>query len=281
MATGAQGGKLLREVIQADESAVVLGTSKFFFTYSLDNAFLGPINIGATTIVIESWPEPEQVVEQIARHRPNVVFSVPTFYRRLLGLGAERLSPLRNVAHFYSAGERLPDAIALAWREAVGKDIHSCYGMSESFVNTLGCLPGRQPLGATGLLLNGVQARLLDNTGRAVIAGEPGVMWIQHPSLALGYLDPEATGLYVRRPGGGFDRVEGVPAAGLLRVPSGTGVESLISYPEQDAADGRVLVITFREGRRTFRVDFPLGDLVTVAPPPAPTTTADGGRTTG
>ncbi|MGE5461348.1 MAG: hypothetical protein ACM3WR_12105 [Solirubrobacterales bacterium] len=94
-------------------------------------------------------------------------------------------------------------------------------------------------------------------------------------------LDARATGLYVRRPGGGFDRVEGVPAAGLLRVPAGTGSESLISYPEQDTADGRVLVLTFREGRRTFRVDFPLGDLVTVAPPPAPTTTADGGRTTG
>jgi hypothetical protein len=93
-------------------------------------------------------------------------------------------------------------------------------------------------------------------------------------------LDARATGLFVRRPGGGFDRVEGVPAAGLLRVPAGTGLESLISYPQQEAVDGRVLVITFREGHRTFRVDFPLEDLVTVAPPPAPTTT-DGDRTTG
>ena len=189
----AQGGKLLREVIKADESAVVLGTSKFFFTYSLDNAFLGPISIGATTILIESWPEPEQVVDQIARHRPSVVFSVPTFYRRLLGLGAERLTPLKDVALFYSAGERLPDAIALAWRETVGNDIHSCYGMSESFVNTLGCFPGKQPLGATGMPLGGVQGRLLDGGGSEVCTGEPGVMWIRHPSLALGYLDPEAT----------------------------------------------------------------------------------------
>jgi 3-hydroxybenzoate/4-hydroxybenzoate---CoA ligase len=189
----AQGGKLLREVLGADKSAVVLGTSKFFFTYSLDNAFLGPINIGATTIIIENWPEPEQVVEQVERHRPSVVFSVPTFYRRLLNLGADRLAPLKGVAHFYSAGERLPDAIAMAWRRAVGKDIHSCYGMSESFVNTLACFPGSQPLGATGLLLGGVQARLLDGKGHEVGTGEPGVMWIKHPSLALGYLDREAT----------------------------------------------------------------------------------------
>jgi len=184
---------LLSEVIGADESAVVLGTSKLFFTYCLDNAFLGPINIGATTILIDSWPEPEQVVEQIARHRPNIVFSVPTFYRRLLNLGAPQLAPLKNVAYFYSAGERLPDAIAIAWREAVGREIHSCYGMSESFVNTLACHPGRQRLGATGLPLDGVQVRLLDREDREVGAGEPGVMWIKHPSLALGYQSPEAT----------------------------------------------------------------------------------------
>src|SRR3990172_5217214 len=189
----AQGGKLLREVIGADENTLVLGASKLFFTYSLDNAFLGPINIGATTILIESWPEPEQVVEQIERHRPNVVFSVPTFYRRLLNLGAAHLAPLKSVGYFYSAGERLPDVISLAWREAVGREIHSCYGMSESFVNALSCFPGRQRLGATGLLLGGVQARLLDREGREVGAGEPGVMWIRHPSLALRYDNPETT----------------------------------------------------------------------------------------
>jgi benzoate-CoA ligase len=189
----ADAGKLLREVIGADENTVVLGTSKFFFTYSLDNAFLGPLNLGASTIVIENWPEPEQIVEQVALHKPNVVFSVPTFYRRLLALGAERLAPLRGVALFYSAGERLPDAIATAWRETLGKDIHSCYGMSESHTNALACFPGKQRLGATGVPLGGVQIRLLDKNDRDVGSGEPGAMWIKHPSLALGYHDPEAT----------------------------------------------------------------------------------------
>ena len=192
-ASCADGGKLLREAIGANEQTLVLHTSKMFFTYALDNAFLGPINIGASTILIDTWPEPEQIVEQVARHRPNVLFSVPTFYRRLLNLGAERLAPLKTVTYFYSAGERLPDVIALAWREAVGKDIHSCYGMSESHTNALACFPGKQRLGATGRLLDQVQARLLNHSGNEVGTGEPGVMWIKHPSLALGYHNPEET----------------------------------------------------------------------------------------
>lgn len=193
-ASCADGGKLLREVIGADEHSVVLHTSKLFFTYALDNAFLGPLSIGASTILNEAWPEPEQIVEQAAKHRPNVLFSVPTFYRRLLNLGPENLAPLRKVTHFYSAGERLPDSIALAWREAVGREIHSCYGMSESHTNALACLPGQQPLGATGLPLPGVEIRLLDTTGQEVGTGEPGIAWIKHPSLALGYDNPQTTG---------------------------------------------------------------------------------------
>ena len=189
----AHAGKLLREVIGADENTVVLGTSKLFFAYSLDNAFLGPLNVGASTILIETWAEPEQIVAQVAIHKPNVVFSVPTFYRRLLGLGAERLEPLMGVRLFYSAGERLPDAIATAWRKNLGKDIHSCYGMSESHTNVLACFPGKQRLGATGVPLGGVQVQLLGNHGGQVGTGEPGVMWIKHPSLALGYHNPDAT----------------------------------------------------------------------------------------
>lgn len=189
----AQAGKLLRELLRADERSVILGTSRLFFSYGLDNAFLGPLSLGATTILNSHWPEPEQIVEQIEHHRPGIVFSVPTFYRRLLNLGRDRLQPLRAVGAFYSAGERLPDAIALAWRDALGADILSCYGMSETFCNAMGFAPGTQRLGATGRLLGGVEARLLGSDGAEVPLGEPGVMWIRHPALALRYSSPAAT----------------------------------------------------------------------------------------
>jgi len=40
--------------------------------------FLGPLT-SAHRRLIESWPEPEQIVDQAARHRPNVLFSVRPF----------------------------------------------------------------------------------------------------------------------------------------------------------------------------------------------------------
>lgn len=84
-------------------------------------------------------------------------------------------------------------------------------------------------------------------------------------------LDRDATGLYVRATGGGFERLDGAISPALATLPAGAGVQSLLSYPLQDSADGRVLVLTFRRDGGAFSFDFPLEDLVTAVPPPAPT----------
>jgi benzoate-CoA ligase len=46
----------------------------------------------------------------------------------------------------------------------------------------------------TGRPLSGVEAQLRDERGAEVGAGSPGVLWLRHPAIALGYANrPEAT----------------------------------------------------------------------------------------
>lgn len=189
----AQAGKLLREVAGAGPGSVVLATSKLFFAFALDNAFTGVLACGATTILNEGWPEPETIVAQVTRHRPGVFFTVPTFFRRLLALPANQLRAFAGTSINITGGERLPEAILRQWRATVGTDILVAYGMSETFCNTMSNLPGRKRDGSVGKPLEGVEARILDAQGAEVAPGEPGVLWVRHPSLALGYRDPEAT----------------------------------------------------------------------------------------
>jgi len=192
-ANAAQAGKLLREVAGAGPGSVVLATSKLFFAFALDNAFTGVLACGATTVLNEGWPEPETIVAQVARHRPRVFFTVPTFFRRLLALPAKRLRAFAGASINVTGGERLPEAILRQWRATVGTDILVAYGMSETFCNAMSNFPGRQRDGSVGVPLEGVQARILDAQGAEVAPGEPGVLWVRHPSLALRYKDPEAT----------------------------------------------------------------------------------------
>jgi benzoate-CoA ligase len=187
-------GQAQREVVRLDAGDRIFTTSKLFFAYALENGLLGPLALGATAILHPDWAETGEVEAIIARQQPTAMFSVPTFYRRLLALPAERLARFRGVRHFVSAGERLPAPLADAWRAAVGHQILTIYGMSETF-----CVIMMTPPGATGPLrsgrpLAGVDLRLLGEDGREVAPGAQGVLWVRHPALSLGYANrPEAT----------------------------------------------------------------------------------------
>ena len=80
-------------------------------------------------------------------------------------------------------------------------------------------------------------------------------------------LDPELLGLYVKQPGDASQRQEGVHTGNLIAVPSGTTVEGLLVFPQQDSADGRVLSLSYRlAGGGVARFELALEDVVT--PPP-------------
>jgi benzoate-CoA ligase len=189
----AHAGKLLREVVGAGDDTVVLATSKLFFAYALDNGFAGALACGATIAIDEGWPAPEAIAANVARHRPDVFFTVPTVMRRLLALPREALAAFAPVRFVFTAGERLPEAIAAKWHEAVGTRVLEAYGMSETFCNVFANFPARERVGTCGVPLGGVSARLLDEDGREAPTDAPGVLWVRHPSLASGYRSAEAT----------------------------------------------------------------------------------------
>jgi acyl-coenzyme A synthetase/AMP-(fatty) acid ligase len=169
-------------------------TSKLFFSYALEHGLLGPLATGATAILVPDWPDAETVLERVERHRPVAFFSVPTFYRSLLALGAARLAPFRNVRRFVAAGERLPESLLEQWREATGGEILSLYGMSETFCACIVTPPGTSNGSHTGRPLAGVDTRLVTAEGSDAGVGEPAVLWLRHPALALGYANrPEQT----------------------------------------------------------------------------------------
>jgi len=194
-----QAGRGQREVVGLAAGELSFTTSKLFFAYALEHGLLGPLAIGATAILEPEWPNAETVLALIARHRPATVFSVPTFYRNLLALGAERLAPLRAVRRFVAAGERLPAPLIEQWRTATGAEILSLYGMSETFCACMVTPPGSSNGARTGKLLAGVDAQLKATEGGDAAEGASAELWLRHPGLALGYANrPEQTAAQFR-----------------------------------------------------------------------------------
>ncbi len=185
-------GQAQGEVLGIGAGERVLTTSKLFFAYALENGLLGPLVLGASSVLVPDWAEPDGICGLVARHRPAAFFSVPSFYRRLLALPREKITCFRDVRRFAAAGERLPSQIVQAWRDATGGELLSIYGMSETYCVSIVTRPGSSTGGHTGTPLDGVDARL-DGVD-AGATGESGELWIRHPALALGYANrPEQT----------------------------------------------------------------------------------------
>ena len=192
-------GQVMQEVFGLGTGDTVLTTSKLFFAYALEMGFLGSLAIGATSILNPEWADATAVAQLVARHAPTAFFSVPSFYRRLLSLPAEQLAPFGAVKRFVSAGERMPAPVLELWRRLTGREILGVYGMSETFCVCLATPPQSTTALRTGRPLNGVGTRLLDAQGHEAAPGAPGVLWVSHPALALGYANlPEKTAAQFR-----------------------------------------------------------------------------------
>ncbi|MFI4987839.1 MAG: AMP-binding protein, partial [Alphaproteobacteria bacterium] len=177
----------------------LFATSKLFFAYALGNCLFGAFRLAATAILGAGWPDPETVAAVIERHRPTVVFGVPTIYRNLLASGVAGSAGFRAVRHYVSAGERLPASLWQRWQAATGVEIIDGMGTSETIYMLLTNYPGRVRPGASGEPAPGVEVRLADADGNAVPAGEAGILWARIASQAQHYWKREAASAEVFR----------------------------------------------------------------------------------
>ena len=175
-----------RDVLGVGPGDRIFASSKLFFAYALGNALLIPLALRAQSYLAPDWPDPAGVAAVVRDYRPTLFFSVPTFYARAL---AADLPPatFSSARACVSAGERLPREIAAAWRGRFGVEILDGLGATETVFMALSQRPGRTGSLATGSPVPGSDARLLDDDGRPVVAGERGVLWVRTPSLAAGY----------------------------------------------------------------------------------------------
>jgi benzoate-CoA ligase family protein len=162
--------------------------AKLFFAYGLGNGMYFPLAVGATTIL---WPgpvTPPHVYELIERHRPTLFFSVPTHYAMLLAHASQgREFDLSSIRWGISAGEALPPAIFTRFYERFGVEILDGIGSTEVLHIFISNQPGHIRPGSSGRPVPGYEARIVDDDGTTVPAGEIGNLLIRGDSTCAFY----------------------------------------------------------------------------------------------
>lgn len=176
-----------RPVLGIEQSDVVYSVAKLFFAYGLGNSLTFPLAVGATAILVSSWAKPSDVFATLRRHRPTILFGVPTLYAAMLASAdLPRREELR-LRRCVSAGEALPAHVGQRWSAQFGVDILDGLGSTEMLQMYLSNRPGEVRYGSTGKAVPGYKLRIVDEQGAAVAPGEIGELQVCGPSSALGY----------------------------------------------------------------------------------------------
>lgn len=171
-------------VLQIREDDVVLPVPKLFFGYARDLAALYPFGVGAAGIVFPERTTADGIFALAERHRPTILVNVPTMMRAMLEQPERDLSSLRLST---SAGEALPEELHRRWLDTFGVEVLDGIGSSEAYHIYISNRPGETRPGTLGRTVPGYRARVVDDEGGELPAGEVGRLWIEGDTTALMY----------------------------------------------------------------------------------------------
>lgn len=183
-----------RHVLAPRPTDRFIGSPPLAFTFGLGGLVLFPFRVGATSVLLERT-SPDDLLPAIEAHGATVCFTAPTAYRVMAPkAGLHDLSSLRCCV---SAGETLPKVVFDEWERATGIRIMDGIGATEMLHIFVGSPADKVVGGATGLVVPGYVARIVDEAGQEVPRGTPGRLAVQGPT-GCRYLADDRQRAYVQ-----------------------------------------------------------------------------------
>ncbi len=191
-----------RHILGIEENDICFSVPKIFFAYGFGNSITFPFSVGASTVLLAGRPEPNAVLDMIARFKPTLFFGLPTLYNALLNHPRIDTADLSSVRLCLSAAEVLSQDLFNDWKRRFGLEIMEGLGSTEVLHIYLSNTREQKKIGAAGKRVPGYELRLTTPEGEPVAQGAEGVMWVRGHSNAPCYWNrPDKTAQTMREEG--------------------------------------------------------------------------------
>ncbi len=174
----------------------MLSALPFFHVFGLSVAMNFSVYMGWGDILVPK-PQPEPLLEAIAKFKPTFAPLVPTMYIGMLDSPNIEKTDMTSIKGCFSGSAPLPVEVIHDFEAKTGAIIVEGFGMTEStpvtHVNPFG---GQRKVGSIGLPISDTECRIVDlNEGKADMpVEETGELLVKGPQVMKGYWNnPEAT----------------------------------------------------------------------------------------
>ena len=171
---------------QAKEDELLAHTGDLNWIFPLGNGFLYPWRHGISTFIYDGRFNAERWFELLEKYKITNLASVPTAYRMFVTVkDAEKKYDLSGLSHCISAGEPLNPEVIKKWKKMFGLDIYDGIGMTEVMVYLSNIEGMKIKPGSCGNPQPGKICAIVDENGKPVKQGEPGILGIKQTDPGL------------------------------------------------------------------------------------------------
>ncbi|MGZ3643500.1 MAG: AMP-binding protein [Ktedonobacteraceae bacterium] len=183
-----------KSILHMSSDDICIGTPPLAFTFGLGALLIFSMRMGASTVLLEKLT-PESLLAAISEYRATIVWSTPLFYRQMSEIATK--FDISTISQSVSAGEWLPVSTRTMWREATGIEIVDGIGSTEMLHIFISSAGDEVRPGATGKVVPGYQACILDENGHQLPSGTIGKLGVKGPT-GCRYLADERQRSYVQ-----------------------------------------------------------------------------------
>ncbi len=173
---------------QLDRNHVFLGVIPLFHSFGMTAMMLAPIQLGAPVIYLSRF-SPLGSLEAIRKHRPSILFAVPSMFAAFLRLQSARSDDFNSFYALISGGEALPAVVREGFLQRFGTPIYEGYGLTETSPVTHINVPQCNRPGSVGKPVPGCEMCIADDEGRPLAPGQSGEVWLRGPMIMKGYYE--------------------------------------------------------------------------------------------
>ncbi|NEO98554.1 MAG: benzoate-CoA ligase family protein [Symploca sp. SIO2E9] len=165
---------------------ITYSVAKMAFAYGLGNTLYMPMAVGGAA-VLSNANNAFEIISDIKRYRPTVLFGIPSVYASLLAV--HDISPLdvSSLRLCISAAEQLPKSIWHKWLKTYNHEICEGIGTTEFLHIFLSNRVGGCKPGSSGYPVPSYDIQVVDDNGFPCNPGEICNLQVSGESLMLGY----------------------------------------------------------------------------------------------
>lgn len=180
---------------------VVFGVLPMYHIFGL-NVVLGMSLMAGACVVLVQRFDPVTAVETFGNRKVTIVPGAPPIWIAMSLMEGVDASAFASVRLALTGASRMPVDAAERLRKKFGVDLREGYGLTEAAPVVTSSVGVQNRRGSVGRAVEGVDVRIVDESGDDVPVGDSGEVWVKGPNVFAGYWnDPEATARVLDRDG--------------------------------------------------------------------------------